>query len=106
MNQDNSVMNLQRTRKFMCLKAMGSESPKPEEKLKKFDELLRQLGNQLVHYENNRGRKTRSEYSLIGAPHHLRTSYDEEFVVTEILPGDAKQLYFNENDARSEEFVL
>lgn len=92
----------------MCLTSMGDQTLTPEQKMNKFDEMVRRLGNQTICYDVNRYRRTKSELCLINGTHRTKTTdpFQEEFFVTEILTDDAKQIYINENDAKSEEFVM
>lgn len=103
-----SVQNLQRTRKQMCLMSNGEQSAPAEMKKSKFDEMIERLGNEIMFEEENTHRKTKSEICIINGiqkPHSLGQTPEEEFFVTEII-ADAKPLFINKNDTKSEEFTL
>lgn len=87
----------------MCLKPLfvGETKLSREEKLQLFNELVRQMGTP-AGGENN-GRRSRSEHSLNSVSHK---QYDDEFYDVELLAEDAKQIYLNENDTKSEECVF
>lgn len=95
---ERSKTNLQRTRKQMCLKTLDMKLSH-EEKLKRFNELVRQLGHRSNC--NLHGRKTKSDQSISNGQH-----VNEDLFMTELLLDDTKQIFLNDNDATSEEYVF
>lgn len=104
-----SVQNLQRTRKQMCIISPTEHSTVTEQKKSKFDEMVERLGNEPISKEETEHRRTKSEICLANGvqnPQTMKRVQEEDFFITEVIEDDDKPIYVNNNDTKSEEFVL